>query len=161
MNIVVKNSEAFQIIVMKKEISFAENTTSELWQKFMPRRNEITNNINLNLFSISIYPEDFFREFNVQRKFYKCAGKAVNSIIFIPEGMEIITIEAGLYATFTYKGLSENYPSVFQNVLQKWIPENGYQIDARPFFEILGEKYKRDSEDSEEEIWVPIRVVSI
>jgi predicted transcriptional regulator YdeE len=35
--------------------------------------------------------------------------------------------------------------------------ENNYQIDNRPFFEILSEKYKRDAEDSEEEVWIPIK----
>lgn len=160
MEIIIKTNPAYQIIGMKREISFAENTTSEIWQNFMPRRHEISDKINSDLFSISIYTEDFFRAFDIHNKFEKCAGIAVKSTESIPEGMQLIPIEEGMYATFIYKGLAENYPKVFQNILQHWIPENGYQIDNRPFFEILGEKYKRNSEESEEEIWIPIRVVS-
>jgi AraC family transcriptional regulator len=71
--------------------------------------------------------------------------------------MQEINIDSGLYATFIYKGIAADYPKVFQYVLQQWIPENNYQIDNRPFFEILSEKYKRDAEDSEEEVWIPIK----
>ena len=156
MNIIIKTSPAYQIVGMKREISFAENTTSVLWQNFMPRRNEITDKINSDLFSISIYPEDFFKTFDIHKKFEKCAGIAVKSTESIPDGMQLIPINEGLYATFIYKGLAANYPKVFQDVLQAWLPEHGYQIDNRPFFEILGEKYKRDAEDSEEEIWIPV-----
>jgi AraC family transcriptional regulator len=30
-------------------------------------------------------------------------------------------------------------------------------LDNRPHFEILGEKYKQGSPDSEEEIWIPVK----
>ncbi len=156
MNIIIKSSPLFQIICMKRQISFAENTTNLLWQSFMPRRSEINNKINSDLFSISIYPEDFFSAFDAHKKFEKYAGIPVKYTESVPEGMQLISIEVGLYATFMYKGLAENYPNVFQNILQNWLPEHGYQIDNRPFFEILGEKYKRDAEDSEEEIWIPV-----
>ena len=32
-----------------------------------------------------------------------------------------------------------------------------YEFDNRPQFEILGEKYKNNAPDSEEEIWIPIK----
>ena len=154
--ITIKTSPNIRIIGMKKEISFAENKTTELWQSFMPRRKEILNPINTDLYSMSFYPTDFFSSFDIHKKFEKGAGMPVNTIKNIPEGMQEINIESGLYATFIYKGIAANYPKIFQYVLQQWIPENNYQIDNRPFFEILGEKYKRDAEDSEEEVWIPV-----
>ncbi|MFM9945765.1 MAG: GyrI-like domain-containing protein, partial [Bacteroidia bacterium] len=38
-----------------------------------------------------------------------------------------------------------------------WIPNSEYNLDNRPHFEILGEKYKNNHPDSEEEIWIPIK----
>ena len=32
-----------------------------------------------------------------------------------------------------------------------------YTLDDRPHFEILGEKYKNQDPDSEEELWIPIK----
>lgn len=32
-----------------------------------------------------------------------------------------------------------------------------YEIDFRPHFEILGEKYKNNDPGSEEEVWIPVR----
>jgi AraC family transcriptional regulator len=42
-------------------------------------------------------------------------------------------------------------------IFNTWLPKSGYQLDRRPHFEILGEKYKNNNPDSEEEIWIPIQ----
>jgi AraC family transcriptional regulator len=33
-----------------------------------------------------------------------------------------------------------------------------YELDDRPHFEILGDKYKNNDPNSEEEIWIPIKL---
>ncbi|MEP7234441.1 MAG: GyrI-like domain-containing protein, partial [Ignavibacteriota bacterium] len=45
----------------------------------------------------------------------------------------------------------------FQYILRTWVPNSNYELDDRPHFEILGEKYKKDDPSSEEEIWIPIK----
>ena len=67
--------------------------------------------------------------------------------------MEAFTLRGGLYAVFDYQG---NSPEIFQYISQKWLPNSDYKLDKRPHFEILGEKYKNNNPDSEEEIWIPI-----
>jgi AraC family transcriptional regulator len=37
------------------------------------------------------------------------------------------------------------------------LPASGYELDDRPHFEILGERYKNNDPDSEEELWFPVR----
>jgi len=38
------------------------------------------------------------------------------------------------------------------------LPNSDYELDNRPHFEILGKKYKNNSADSEEEIWIPVKL---
>jgi AraC family transcriptional regulator len=37
------------------------------------------------------------------------------------------------------------------------LPNSAYELDDREHFELLGEKYKNNDPNSEEEIWIPIR----
>ena len=70
--------------------------------------------------------------------------------------METFTLPVGLYGVFDHKGLS-NDNSIFQYIFGTWLPNSTYQLDNRPHFEILGEKYRNNDPASEEEIWVPIK----
>ena len=65
-------------------------------------------------------------------------------------------LEGGLYAVFDYKGSSAD-PSIFQYIYTDCLPKSEYLLDDRPHFEILGEKYKNNDPESEEEIWIPIK----
>jgi AraC family transcriptional regulator len=136
-------------------MSFSNNRTSELWQSFMSRRKEIQNAVGTDLFNIQIYENlNPFEDFNPEVVFEKWASIEVTDFNSIPAGMEAFTLQEGLYAVFDYKG---NSPEIFQNIFQKWIPNSGYELAHRPHFEVLGEKYKNNDPDSEEEIWIPIQ----
>ncbi|MBK8342237.1 MAG: GyrI-like domain-containing protein [Bacteroidetes bacterium] len=65
-------------------------------------------------------------------------------------------IPAGKYAVFYYKGLNTDH-SIFNYIFQDWIPQSGYQLDDRPHFDVLDERYKNNDPESEEEIWIPIK----
>ncbi|MFT3794163.1 GyrI-like domain-containing protein [Flavobacterium sp.] len=139
--------------------SLTDDRTLELWRKFMPRRNEIAKAINTNeLVSMRIYgPEYDFNNFNPSAEFDKWAGRFVSDFDQVPDGMQIHTIPEGHYAVFLYQGSPQNAAAAFGYIFESWLPQSGYELDARPHFEILGEKYRNDSEDSQEEIWVPIK----
>ena len=62
-----------------------------------------------------------------------------------------------VYAVFVHKGAAGSGPEIFRYIFGKWLPESGYLPDKRPHFEILGEKYKNEDPDSEEEIWIPVK----
>ena len=138
-------------------MSFANNRTGELWQHFMPRRKEIADVTGVDLYSVQIYPPEFFECFNPDQEFQKWAAVRTDEASMVPEGMEKITLPEGLYAVFHYNGSSAEAPRVFGWIFGEWLPASAYELDNRPHFEILGEKYRNSHPDSEEEIWIPIR----
>lgn len=139
---------------MKLTMSFMDNKTGLLWQQFMPRRKEITNNVSSDLISLQVYPADF--NFSPGKEFTKWAAIEVSDFNNVPDQMETFELPAGQYAVFHYKGASTD-TRIFQYIFQEWLPQSNYQLDNRPHFEVLGEKYKNASPDSEEEIWIPVK----
>ncbi len=156
----IKTFPQTELIGIRTKMSYSNNLTGQIWGKFMPRRKEIVNAIEPNLYSLQNYPLDFFSSFKPTQEFEKWACVAVSSQDIVPEGMEALTIQEGLYAVFDYKGGVAGANAFFQTIFTNWLPNSVYSIDDRPHFEILGAKYKRDSEDSEEEVWIPIRLKS-
>ena len=158
MNPEIKILQEKKLIGKRIEMSFAENKTFELWRSFMPRRKEITNNLSTDLFSIQRYDSSFnFNESDLDKTFEKCATVEVSDFDTIPDGMETFTLQSGLYAVFFYKGLNTD-TQIFQYIFGTWLPISEYVLDSRPHFEILGEKYKNNDPNSEEEIWIPIKI---
>ena len=139
------------------KMSFTENKTSELWQSFMPKKREIKNIAGNELYSVEIYDDGFFEQFDPTAKFEKWAAVKVSEFENLAD-FENLTIPAGLYAVFTYQGKSSEGAKFYQFIFADWIPKSEFLIDARPHFALMGEKYKNDSDDSEEEIWIPVSI---
>ncbi len=137
-------------------ISLINNKTGEIWKNFMPRRKEITNKLSNDLISMAIYKPNHFADFKPANEFEKWAAIEVADFENVPKDMDAFTLTGGLYAVFDYKGSSTDM-SIFQYIFGTWIPKSDYNLDDRPHFEILGEKYKNADPDSEEEIWIPIK----
>lgn len=136
------------------EMSLAENRTGELWRSFMSRLKEIETRVGNNLYSLQVYDEDYFQRFDPRREFEKWALVEVKNFSVIPDEMEPFELPGGLYAVFQHKGMGTE---IFQYIFSEWLPKSDYFLDNRPHFEILGEKYKQGSPDSEEEIWIPVK----
>lgn len=151
----IKTLHEKKLIGKRLKMSLTNNKTFELWNSFMPRRKEIKNNIGPELFSIRVYdlPMDF-SDFNKEHE--KWAVVEVGDFDTIPDKMEKYILPGGLYAVFPYKGLNTD-TAIFRYIYGTWLPGSNYVIDHRPHFEIMGEKYKNNDPDSEEEIWVPIK----
>jgi AraC family transcriptional regulator len=147
-----------KLIGQKLSMSLIENRTGELWRSFKPRRKEIQNNLNADLISLQIYPSSY--KFDPNREFEKWAAVEVKDFSEIPEGMETLVLKEGLYAVFYYKGSSTD-TRIFQHIFETWLPQSGYELDNRPHFEVLGEKYRNNDPESEEDIYIPIKVVSL
>lgn len=140
------------------EMSFLQNTTRALFQSFMPRRNEIVNKKLDSIYCIQNYPHDFFKNFNPSAPFEKWAAIEVTDTHDVPASMESLVIPEGLYAVFLFKGKASEAKGFFQNIFTSWLPSSEFELDHRPHFEILGAKYINDSPDSEEEVWIPIKL---
>jgi len=138
-------------------MSLSDNKTKELWQRFMSKRTAIKNNLSNDKYSMQIYDLAYFDRFNPKEEFLKWAAVEVTNFENVPTDMETFILTGGLYAVFEYKGLSED-KSIFQYIYTSWLPNSGYVLDGRPHFEILGKNYKNNDPNSEEEIWIPIKL---
>lgn len=139
------------------EMSLAKNTTGHLWGSFMSQKSTITNSIGTDLYSIQIYSDVYyFKNFNSQTKFKKWAAIEVVDNENIPNGFDYLILDSGLYAVFTHKGLSSDFPKTIQFIFGEWLPNSCYELDDRPHFELLGKNYKNNDPSSEEEVWIPI-----
>lgn len=148
-----------KLVGKRLEMSYINNRTGELWRSFMPKRKEINNNIGSELYSMQIYDSIFdFQNLNPSNVFTKWAAIEVTNFGQIPENMESYTLQGGLYAVFLHKGSSRDFQQIFHYIFAVWLPNSNYAIDNREHFELLGEKYKNESPDSEEEIWIPIKL---
>jgi AraC family transcriptional regulator len=146
-----------KLVGIRMKMTFSDNKTGELWRTFMPRRKEVMNKTGTELYSMQLYPDRFFDNFNLYGEFEKWAAIEVKDFDTIPDGMEAFTMPGGTYAVFLYKGTASAADGIFQDIFRSWLPGSAYTLDNRPHFEILGEKYKNESPDSEEELWIPVK----
>lgn len=155
----IKTITGKKLIGKHLTMDYTHDKTPDLWKSFMPRKNEIQHTINADLISMRVYDSAYsFREFKPEASFEKWAAAEVSNFENIPSGMETFNLPGGLYAVFDYKGLNTD-TRVFDYIYGKWLPTNTeYDLDNRPHFEILGKKYKNNDPESEEEIWVPIKL---
>jgi len=72
--------------------------------------------------------------------------------------MEIYTLSGGQFAVFIHKGTAGTFHITSQYIFDIWLPDSGYELDKREHFEILKENYDPNDPESEEEVWVPIRL---
>lgn len=141
------------------EMSLANDATAKLWSSVMPLIKALKNSVNNDLFSIQIYnANSSFSNFTPQTTFTKWAATEVSNFKDIPDELDTHTLTGGLYAVFTHKGKVEDFPKTSQYIFGEWIPKSDYVLDQREHFEVLGTKYKHDSSESEEEVWIPIRL---
>lgn len=153
-----ENFKERKLIGKRLIMSFSENKTKELWHSFMPQKSEITNIIGPELYSVEIYEIGFFENFNLANKFEKWAAVEVSDFENIPNGFEKLIINDGLYAVFLHKGFAKDGMKTYNYIFNTWLPAADYKLDNRPHFAIMGNKYDNNSGDSEEEIWMPIKL---
>jgi AraC family transcriptional regulator len=147
-----------KLVGKRLQMSFLKNKTFELWSSFMPRRNGILNRIGTAYFSLEVYPCTFFTEFNPAVEFEKWATVEVEDFGLIPDGMEPITLPAGLYAIFIHHGPASEGQKSYEYIFREWLPSSAYLLDSRPHAAVMGDKYKKDDPDSEEELWIPVKL---
>lgn len=139
--------------------SLVNRRTKELWSSFMPRRGEIQNRVDENLYSVQVYAPGFqMQDFRPTTEFRTWAAVELPQNASIPNGMDTILLPGGLYAVFIHKGAVDSFHETASYIFETWIPQSGYQVDDRPHFEILGELYLGPMNPaSQEEVWVPIK----
>ena len=145
-----------KLIGISKEMSLNEDKTFELWKSFMPSRNKVENRISSDLISLQVY-DSTSSVVNMSKIFTKWAVVEVENFNVVPDGMKTLDVEGGLYAVFHYKGLNTD-KKIFIDIYLNWLPESIYALDNRPHFQVLGSKYKNNDPNSEEDIYIPIKI---
>ena len=149
------------LVGMSLNMSLVNNQTFNLWNRFKPISNQIKHRVGEGFYSLQLYPKNYFAPFSPKTEFIKWAAIEVEISEDLPPNMQTLQLEGGSYAQFTYKGTVKDYPQTAQYIFGKWLPESGYQLDDKPHFEILGNKYLGpENPSSEEEIFIPVREVS-
>ncbi|MFZ1806178.1 MAG: GyrI-like domain-containing protein [Cyclobacteriaceae bacterium] len=145
------------LIGITNRMSLANDQTSALWREFLVRKEEITNRMNTDRYSIQDYGKIDFQSFTPQTEFNNWAAVEVKDNSALPEGMKPATIEGGLYAVFIHHGTPQTFPKTFQQIFGVWLPASGYQLDQRAQFEIMKEDYSPFDDNAQEEVWIPIK----
>lgn len=143
-----------KLVGKRLRMSLANNKTSELWRSFMPERGKIQNKVSAEMISMRVYDEALSND--PHQQFDKWAAIEVSNFEQVPQGMESFILSEGLYAVFDYKGLNTDN-RIFIYIFTQWLPSSNYVLDNRPHFEVLGDKYKNNDPESEEEIWIPVQ----
>lgn len=147
-----------QLIGKKLMMSFVRDRTRELWESFAPKLKTLPQKSNGLLYSVQIYPDPtFFNNFQPTREFEKWAAVELIEPKGVPAELDILTLPAGLYAVFHYIGKPSEAQATFQHIFGEWLPHSSYELDHRPHFALMGDKYKGEEPDSEEDSWIPIK----
>ena len=147
-----------KLVGKSMRMSLAKDSTADLWRSFMPQRKLIKHTVGAELFSLQVYDESLnFDSFTPQTEFTKYALVETSQFEDIPEGMETLILESGLYAVFIHMGTAADFHKTSQYIFEQWLPNSEYVLDQRPHFELLGPTYNPTGKDSEEEVWIPIK----
>lgn len=147
-----------KLVGMRLSMTLHEGTTTTLWKSFMQKRSTIKNAVGTNLISMQVYNPAFdVQKFTPHTRFDKWATTEVTDHDNVPDGMEPFTLPCGQYAVFLHKGGPAKAREIFGYIFSNWLPSSGCELEHRPHFEILGERYSNTSAESEEEIWIPVK----
>lgn len=154
----IETSKKLHLQGLRTQLSIQGDTTRALWQRFIPLSKDIAHRKGSQWYSVEVYPEAYFNAYDPGRKFEKWATVAVDQADSPePGGLEHLLIEQGLYAVFDYRGPSREVHHLYGYIFSEWIPGSGFTVAQRPHFAVMGEGYKGEDPDSEEEIWIPIQ----
>lgn len=152
---IIQEVEAKRLVGKSQMMSLVDFRVEELWNSFLPI--SIKNTLSADLISMTIYQSSYFIDFDPSAEFEKWAAVEVSEFEDVPADLRTFILPKGLYAIFHYQGLSSDN-SIFRYIFDEWLPNSNYVLDARPNFEVLGEKYKNNNPESEEDIYIPIKV---
>ncbi|HAH49885.1 MAG TPA: GyrI-like domain-containing protein [Balneola sp.] len=148
-----------KLIGMSIDTSLTEYGAPGLWQRFMPRVKSIENKVGSEKYSIQIYDNLFsYSDFHPKLIFKYWAATEVQSFESVPKEMEALELPGGKYAVFTHKGTMAGFQKTLNFIHLKWLPDSEFELDHRPHFEVLDDRYLGpNNPESIEEVWIPIK----
>ena len=146
---------AITFVGIEKRFTF--DTISEipmLWMEFMPMEEKIRNQVK----PTEAWDVSYDMDYSVQPgEFTYFVGMEVSNTDNIPDGMIIHVAPALKYAKFTHYGSLDNISASYDYIYHIWFPQSGYGMGMGNELEFYGKKFNPEGEDSEMNIFVPIK----
>lgn len=152
--------EAMTVVGLQSLISTKCNLIPKLWERFMPRDKEIKHISGPQAaFGVSFGMEEIQAEGEQKDfEFFHLVGLPVSNTEDLPEGMSYKNVPAHKYAKFTHKGLLSKLSDTYNEIFYQWLPSSKYTYGGLGCdLEWYDDRFKLDSEDSEFDIYVPIK----
>lgn len=131
---------------------FSTEETSILWRSFRAKLKELHFPEGEELFSVQLHEKN-----NPGRILQRWAAAPAE---LLSGEMDSLEMPGGLYAVFLYRGGMAGFESFLISAFEKTIPSFDLLIDHRPHFQLLGKGFNPFSEESEEEVWIPVKPLS-
>lgn len=128
----------------------------KLWDQYIPRAREIRNRVSSCDLGLCEAIADKAKKKHPDECFYMVCTE-VKDFNEVPSGMLKKVIPAGRYAVFTHKGKIDKLEHTMNYIFGSWLPKSGEELRDAPDLEIYDQRFVADSENSELDIYIPVR----
>ena len=159
MNPEIKILSPKKLVGMSINTSLSDYGAPGLWQRFMPQVKSIENKVGGEKYSIQIYDHLFsYSDFHPKLIFKYWVATEVQNFEAVPNEMETLELSGGKYAVFIHEGTVADFQKTLNFIHLEWLPQSEFELDNRPHFELLDERYLGpNNSKSIEEVWVPVK----
>ena len=149
----IVEKQEFKVVGMDCQTSVQEcmgeaNKLPALWEKFVGKVNEVKNRSDAKVFyGLCLAGEE------CSFKYTACVE--VSDFEDVPEDMVKETVPSAKFAVFTHKGKLSELGKTYEEIYEKGMPESGLK-QKKIWLELYDERYGKDSDDSEIDIYVEV-----
>jgi AraC family transcriptional regulator len=159
----MKHNKSFTVVGMRCATTLNDNKIPELWSSFTARIGEVRHVKGSTAYGIceNTGIDQPLATFTRDTIFHETVGLEVTSAAptdDIPEGMVSHTVKEGDYAVFTHKGKLDRLRDTYDYIYGVWFPQSEFELNDCDDFEKYDDRFLGpDNENSQLEIWVPIK----
>lgn len=152
----IEHIEQLRLIGVKKEMSMLDNMTGEIARTFMQGYIAAKGSKPVPSYAVDYYPDNYFQDFDPSRPFEKAIAATADLFTQLLEGFTELSVPAGKYAVFNYKGKPSEAKIFFQELYTQYLPSVGLGLDSHPHLALMDEEYLGEHPESEELIFIPV-----
>ncbi len=145
-----------KVIGLKCVTTMKENKIPQLWNEFNKRCYQVPNRTEDHR-AFGICPYVDMKDFDEETPFEHIVGLSVSTLEHVPEGMITHVVPSAKYAVFTHKGALDTLGDTYNEIFRSALAENGLEMDAKAQLELYDDRFKYGQEDSEMDIYIPIK----
>ena len=128
----------------------------QLWDRYLKRCKEIDERVSRVDYGLCDRISEETQRTHPDECFYMACAE-VASFDSVPEGMETRVVPGGRYAVFTHTGTLDHLEHTMNFIYGSWLPKSGEELRDAPDLERYDERFKPDSEESELDIFIPLK----